>query len=264
MDTNLRKYLQQNHRQLTWKERIQIAVNVIKSLRIIHKENAIHRDLHSGNILFKTRFYISDLGFYGPADKPLKSIYGNLPYVAPEVIIGKEQTFKSDIYSIAMLMWEISSGQPPFFNYDHDYDLAMHIVNGIRPKIVPGTPSEYKNLMKQCWDADPSKRPDIDTLRKKINEINLFYQNKSDELLTQPEENNSFEIENHTSGNILSTSRLHHFENLSEPRNATEGELEAFYSKSFDFCIPDNVDDIDKSNNKESNTSKINTIFKGN
>ncbi|POG75283.1 kinase-like domain-containing protein [Rhizophagus irregularis DAOM 181602=DAOM 197198] len=199
MDTNLRKYLQQNHRQLTWKERIQIAVNVIKSVRIIHKENAIHRDLHSGNILFKTRFYISDLGFYGPADKPLKSIYGNLPYVAPEAIIGKEQTFKSDIYSIAMLMWEISSGQPPFINYDNDYDLAMNIVNGIRPKIEPGTPSEYKNLMKQCWDADPSNRPDINTLRKKINEINLFYQKELDELLTQPEENNSFEIEHHTS-----------------------------------------------------------------
>ncbi|EXX74097.1 hypothetical protein RirG_054310 [Rhizophagus irregularis DAOM 197198w] len=61
-------------------------------------------------------------------------------------------------------MWEVSSGQPPFNNYEHDYDLAMNIVNGIRPKIVPGTPLEYKNLMKQCWDADPSKRPDIKTL----------------------------------------------------------------------------------------------------
>ncbi|CAB4380880.1 unnamed protein product [Rhizophagus irregularis] len=40
------------------------------------------------------------------------------------------------------------------------------------------------------------------------------------------------------------------------------GELEAFYSKSFDFCIPDNIDDIDKSNNKESSTSKVSTIFK--
>ncbi|CAB4492073.1 unnamed protein product [Rhizophagus irregularis] len=116
--------------------------------------------------------------------------------------------------------------------------------------------------MKQCWDADPSKRPDIDTLSDKIDKLNLFYQNKSDELLTQPEENNSFEIENHTSSNILSTSRLHHFENLPEPRNATEGELEAFYSKSFDFCIPDNIDDIGKSINKENSTSEISTRFK--
>src|SRR2546421_3016890 len=45
------------------------------------EENAIHRDLHSGNILFHQigqRFVISDLGFCGPADKSLNSIYGNL------------------------------------------------------------------------------------------------------------------------------------------------------------------------------------------
>ncbi|CAB4430472.1 unnamed protein product [Rhizophagus irregularis] len=175
MDINLRKYLQQNHNQLTWKERIQIISDITLALRRIHEENAIHRDLHSGNILFKSGiFEISDLGFCGPADKPLKSIYGNLPYIAPEVIIGREQTYESDIYSIAILMWEISSGQPPFNNYEHDYDLAMNIVNGIRPKVVPGTPLEYKNLMKQCWDANPSKRPDIYTLQDKTRELIYF------------------------------------------------------------------------------------------
>ncbi|PKK60617.1 kinase-like protein, partial [Rhizophagus irregularis] len=75
MDVNLREYLQQNYSQLIWKERIQIASNIIYALDDIHKENAIHRDLHSGNILHSARsyrFFISDLGFCGPADKPLK------------------------------------------------------------------------------------------------------------------------------------------------------------------------------------------------
>ncbi|EXX69544.1 Sps1p [Rhizophagus irregularis DAOM 197198w] len=267
-DIDLRKYLQQNHNQLTWKERIQIIANITLALRRIHEENAIHRDLHSGNILFAQRsqkFEISDLGFCGPANKPLKSIYGILPYIAPEVIIGKEQTFKSDIYSIAMLMWEVSSGQPPFINYEHDYDLAMNIVNGMRPKIVPGTPLEYKNLMKQCWNAVPSKRLDIYTFRNKISEINLFYQGKSNESLTQPEENNNFEIENCTSSSKLFTSKLHQFDNLPEPRNATEEEQEAFHSnKSYDFYIPNNVDDFNKSSSKKNSTSKIGTIFEGN
>src|SRR5437763_1777849 len=91
MDTDLRKYLQQSHNQLTWKERIQIAVDIIEALVRIHDDNAIHRDLHSGNILFNQtdqRFEISDLGFCGPANKSSKSIYGNLPYIAPEVISG--------------------------------------------------------------------------------------------------------------------------------------------------------------------------------
>ena len=169
MNTDLRNYLQQNHNQLTWKERIQITYDIIVALNAIHRENAIHRDLHSGNFLFsEMRFDISDLGFCGPADKSPTSIYGNLPYMAPEVISRKEYTFKSDIYSIGMLMWEISSGQPPFSNYKHDFDFVMNINNGMRPKVVSGTPMEYQSLMEQCWDADPLKRPDRKTLLKKI------------------------------------------------------------------------------------------------
>jgi len=52
LDINLRKYLQQNHNQLLWKERIKIANDMIDALLMIHNENAIHRDLHSGNILY--------------------------------------------------------------------------------------------------------------------------------------------------------------------------------------------------------------------
>src|SRR5207253_11162782 len=136
----------------------------------IHFENAIHRDLHSGNILyyqFDNSWCISDLGFCGPANKSSKCIYGNLPYIAPEIISGKEYTFASDIYSIAMLMWEISSGQPPFINYEHENDIVMNIIYGIRPKIVPVTPLEYKNLMKECWDANPLRRPDFYVLWEK-------------------------------------------------------------------------------------------------
>ena len=121
--------------------------------------------------------------------------------------------------------WEISSGQPPFINYEHDYDLAMNIINGIRPKIVLGTPLKYKNLMKQCWDADPLKRPDIVTLLNEMDKLNLYYQNQSNES-TQSEENNGLEmdsLENYTSSSRLLTSKVYQFENLSEPRNATEG-----------------------------------------
>ncbi|GBC12230.2 kinase-like domain-containing protein [Rhizophagus irregularis DAOM 181602=DAOM 197198] len=147
---------------------------------------------------------------------------------APEVINGKEYTFKSDIYSIAMLMWEISSQQPPFINHEHDYNLAMNIINGIRPRIVPGIPVEYKNLMEECWDADPSKRPDTTTLIIRIREMNFYYQSMTDESF-QPETCNNLEL--NEANNITSntdhrsfTSKIHQFENLPEPRNATEDE----------------------------------------
>ncbi|CAI2196517.1 8607_t:CDS:1, partial [Funneliformis geosporum] len=70
------------------------------------------------------------------------------------------------------LMLEISSGQPPFAGLEHNYDLVMKIMNGVRPEIIPGTPLEYANLMVQCWDAHPFKRPTIDILRNKILQMN--------------------------------------------------------------------------------------------
>ncbi|PKY50612.1 hypothetical protein RhiirA4_467175 [Rhizophagus irregularis] len=113
--------------------------------------------------------------------------------------------------------------------------------------------------MKQCWDADPSKRPDIVTLQEKMVEVNLSYQSKSNESLTQPENN----MENYTSSSSkLFTSKLHQFDNHPEPRNATEEEQEAFHSnKSHDFYIPNNIDDFNKSSSKKNITSKISTIF---
>src|SRR4051794_5438054 len=227
MDVDLRKYLQQNHNQLTWKERIKIVDDIILALDAIHFENAIHRDLHSGNVLYSKlgqRWFISDLGFCGPADKSSKCIYGNLPYIAPEVIAGKETTFASDIYSFGMLMWEISSGQPPFIHYENDYDLAMNIINGMRPKIVPGTPLKYKKLMEQCWDANPENRPNVITLEKEIGMMrNLYHQNILDEseTISTNKTNSSFET-NRTSSRLF-TSKIHQFGKFPEPKNATEG-----------------------------------------
>ncbi len=228
MDVNLKEYLQQNHNQLTWKEKINITSKITRALYFIHEENAIHRDLHSGNILYSqlnSCWFISDLGFCGPADKSSKCIYGNLPYIAPEVVAGRPTTKASDIYSIAILMWEISSEQPPFINYEHDYNLAMNIINGIRPRFISGTPLEYKNLMEQCWDANPSKRPDTFTLRKKIREMNLYYQSATADELVQLEIYDNLESDKASSftNSRLFTSKIHQFENLPEPRNATEG-----------------------------------------
>jgi len=237
MDINLRSYVQQNHNKLTWKERINFTLDIIHSLSYIHQENAIHRDLHSGNILLKQisqNLYISDLGFCGPADKPLNCIYGNLPYIAPEVLVGKETTFASDIYSIGILMWEISSGQPPFIN-KHDYDLAIKIINGTRPKVIPGTPLEYKELMEQCWDADPTKRPDIKTLYDKFFEMRrLIYQNEEQQININTNINNSqFDAIHSISSSSSSfnsffdssSSRIYNFKKFKNllPRNATKG-----------------------------------------
>ncbi|GET57255.1 kinase-like domain-containing protein [Rhizophagus irregularis DAOM 181602=DAOM 197198] len=77
-------------------------------------------------------------------------------------------------------------------------------------------------------------------------------------LLDSLEINNSSSLVNYA----ISTSKLHQFDNLPEPRNATEEELEAFHSKLHDFNIPNKIEDFDKLNNQKNSKSKISSIIK--
>ncbi|PKK57722.1 hypothetical protein RhiirC2_797540 [Rhizophagus irregularis] len=164
-------------------------------------------------------------------------------------------------------MWEISSGKPPFNNHEHVAELAMNIIHGMRPNIVPDTPLEYKQLMEQCWDADPSERPDINRLYNKIFEIrNLYYQDGSNELYNEPFhkyninlyqffQSNKSKNSKTNYGSRLITSKFYNFEHLPslEPKNATEEEQRAFHSKPYAFNLSDS---------NKSSTLKIKKYFK--
>ncbi|PKY30062.1 hypothetical protein RhiirB3_374279, partial [Rhizophagus irregularis] len=157
-------------------------------------------------------------------------------------------------------MWEISTGYSPFIDYEHnDYELAMNIIDGMRPEIASDTPLEYKSLMKQCWDDNPSNRLDIQSLREKMNEIHLLYQNMPNEVF-QAKKLNNIEIKISDTSSRLFTSKMYQFDNLLDRKNTTE----AIYSKVYDFSIPDNIDDFNNSSNLRVNkTSRISSNFKG-
>jgi serine/threonine protein kinase len=89
-------------------------------------------------------------------------IFGVIPYVDPKIYNDNCKSYKfnkkSDVYSIGILMWQISSGNKPFYNEGLAYDLplALAIVNGKREKIISGTPTEYSNLYEGKYIRTPS------------------------------------------------------------------------------------------------------------
>jgi serine/threonine protein kinase len=93
---------------------------------------------------------LCDFGSSKKIDKPsdLEKPFGVIPYIDPKVIYDKKYRLdkKSDVYSIGVLMWQISSGCGPFEDEDYGVSLMLRIVNGKREEIIDGTPVEYSNL----------------------------------------------------------------------------------------------------------------------
>ncbi|RGB35243.1 kinase-like domain-containing protein, partial [Rhizophagus diaphanus] len=106
-------------------------------------------------------------------------VNGVLPYMAPEILRKKPYTPASDIYSFSMIMWEFTSGIPPFNHEAHDHHLSLSICRGERPEIIKNTPKYYIDLMKNCWDSNPSNRPTIRMLENIVSEwircVNKYY-----------------------------------------------------------------------------------------
>src|SRR5436190_1549139 len=145
-----------------------------------HDSNILNHKIRKGHI----SSYISDLGLCRPVKSSLKKddIYGIIPFMAPEVLRGKPYTPASDIYSFSMIMWEFTSGVPPFNNRTHDHLLNLGICKGERPKIAENTPKCYVDLMKKCWDPEPTERPTLKILENTISEWHEFiYQNNVNE-----------------------------------------------------------------------------------
>ncbi|UZO12443.1 uncharacterized protein OCT59_003980 [Rhizophagus irregularis] len=142
-------------------------------LRTLHRADLVHRDLHSGKVLFGSdrRSFIADFGLAckdGQAQEDDSK--GVLPYVAPEVLCRQPYTRAADVYSFGIIMWEFTSYQSPFGTIEHNCDLAITIHGGLRPKVIKDTPGCYVRLMKQCWDSKLANRPTAhslaDTLEK--------------------------------------------------------------------------------------------------
>ncbi|RIB24276.1 kinase-like domain-containing protein [Gigaspora rosea] len=178
---NLRTYLADNFSKLQWGEKLHMAIGIAKGIKYLHDNGIVHRGLHSKNILIcEGRTLIAGLGISELMnDTSLStSVTRGMPeYIDPQCFRNNSypRDMKSDIYSFGVILWEISSGHPPFKFFENGYAIAIHVFNGGREVSVEGTPIKYENLYKQCWDNDPRVRPDIMLVLECLNGIQQNY-----------------------------------------------------------------------------------------
>src|SRR5205823_423752 len=149
------------------------------------------------------------------------------------------------IYSFGIIMIEVSTGKPPYGNVPHNEHLAITICNGMRPTVAKGTPKCYIDLVNQCLDANPEKRPSSKMILKIIRnwrfhddhekvthskkksvykDIEMFKEFTDADKINIPQEYSPAKTTLHP--RAVYTSRLMTFNNLCEPKNSVGIQIE--------------------------------------
>ncbi|CAB4395002.1 unnamed protein product [Rhizophagus irregularis] len=85
-----------------------------------------------------------------------------------------------DIYSLGILLWELACGIIAFADRSHDVNLILDICDGLRPQTSHYSPIVYNDIIKMCWDPDPSKRPSASEILISIERLCAFRRPKDD------------------------------------------------------------------------------------
>ncbi|KAM8719366.1 hypothetical protein ACLKA7_011995 [Drosophila subpalustris] len=134
----------------------------------------IHRDLKPLNLLLTNKgrnLKICDFGTVADKSTMMTNNRGSAAWMAPEVFEGSKYTEKCDIFSWAIVLWEVLSRKQPFKDIDNAYTIQWKIYKGERPPLLDNCPKHIEQLMTACWKTAPEDRPSMQYIVGKMNEI---------------------------------------------------------------------------------------------
>ncbi|XP_074569891.1 serine/threonine-protein kinase STY46-like [Curcuma longa] len=143
---------------------LRVAIDVCNGMNYLHRNNIIHRDLKSANLLMDENEVVKVADFGVARVKPISGVMtaetGTYRWMAPEVIQHKPYDHKADIFSFGIVIWELLTAKLPY-QYLTPIQAAVGVVQqGLRPTI-PNTHPKLAKLLERCWKQDPADRPDF-------------------------------------------------------------------------------------------------------
>ncbi|KAG8081628.1 hypothetical protein GUJ93_ZPchr0191g16373 [Zizania palustris] len=152
--------------KLPYKEVVRFALAMARGLSRLHSRNIVHRDVKTENMLLdgELNLKIADFGvarLEQQDPREMTGTTGTLGYMAPEVLNGKPYNRSCDVYSFGICLWEMYCCDMPYADLAFTDASSAIVHQDLRPKIPGCCPSAMARIMRRCWHADPTKRPDM-------------------------------------------------------------------------------------------------------
>ena len=183
MDTSLTQFLTNKQQgTVALNTKVSILVDVSEGLQYLHGQDILHRDLSSNNILLTKDLVakIADLGVSKVvkqrkhiAQSPLTGIPGTPFFMPPEALTTQHYGKPVDVFSLGCVACHVISHQWPEPKYQFDpYSMFTKTEVERREEYLQFCVSPtLKKLVEKCLDNEPSKRPDISKVHKKLNKV---------------------------------------------------------------------------------------------
>ncbi|XP_059839660.1 serine/threonine-protein kinase TNNI3K isoform X2 [Hypanus sabinus] len=171
--------LHEQKRIIDLQSKLIIAIDVAKGMEYLHNltQPIIHRDLNSHNILLYEDGHavVADFGesrFLLSMDEDnMTKQPGNLRWMAPEVFTQcTRYTIKADVFSYALCLWELLTGEIPFAHLKPAAAAADMAYHHVRPPIGYSIPKPISSLLMRAWNACPEERPEFSEMVTNLEE----------------------------------------------------------------------------------------------
>ncbi|OMJ73927.1 hypothetical protein SteCoe_27269 [Stentor coeruleus] len=164
------KIKSQRGRLFNENEILDMFMQICLAIKHVHDRKVLHRDIKGQNIFLMKNGMIK-LGDFGISkvltstmDKA-RTMVGTPYYLSPEIVEGKPYNFKSDVWSLGVLLYELCTLKPPF-DGNSIRQLGINICRGTYPPLPGHFSKELKNLVTIQLALDPNKRPTVGQMLK--------------------------------------------------------------------------------------------------
>ena len=161
----LKEYLKQKGR-LSWQESIFFAEQISSALVHAHSRGIIHQDIKPQNIIILRdgTAKLTDFGIASFATtqetRVVQEAIGSVHYISPEQAKGSKIDYRTDIYSLGVVMYEMLTGKLPFEG-ETALQIVMQHINAVPPmpsELVPDIPKGLDAIVMHAMCANISRR----------------------------------------------------------------------------------------------------------